>query len=169
MMSKSAINEMMGIHTNQSNGEDAGKPVESGAYNVVARCTVGKHKGRVGYIDDQEGRNAIVYFGTPLLSESADLPYRKLVYATDVEIAAYNALVDGPEEQARVEAHFREIRMNAPYETKFAEFIRLCETPDADLVVIADPTVLGDTYEELLESLRRLQRAGKTLALAPTQ
>ena len=58
--------------------------------------------------------------------------------------------------------------MNTPpgYEKKFADFIRLCSDAKANgaaQVVIGYPWVLGDTYEELIESLSRLADAGLTL------
>jgi hypothetical protein len=58
--------------------------------------------------------------------------------------------------------------MNAPpgYEKKFADFIRLCSEAKANgtaQVVIGYPWVLGDTCEELIESLSRLADAGLTL------
>ena len=58
--------------------------------------------------------------------------------------------------------------MNTPpgYEKKFADFIRLCSEAKANgtaQVVIGYPWVLGDTYEELIESLSRLADAGLTL------
>ncbi len=52
------------------------------------------------------------------------------------------------------------------YESKYAEFIRLCaETKAANIghVVIAAPWVLGDTYDEIIESLSRLAEAGLAL------
>jgi hypothetical protein len=52
------------------------------------------------------------------------------------------------------------------YEEKFADFIRLCSEAKANgtaQVVIGYPWVLGDTYEELIESLSRLADAGLTL------
>ena len=56
-----------------------------------------------------------------------------------------------------------------PYEQKFANFIRLCaEAKDkgADVVTVAHPQVLGDDYEELIESLNRLASAQLMLAIA---
>ena len=55
--------------------------------------------------------------------------------------------------------------MNTPpgYEKKFADFIRLCseaKARGATHVTVAYPWVLGDTYEELMESLSRLADAG---------
>ncbi len=55
------------------------------------------------------------------------------------------------------------------YERKFADFIRMCETAKEkglDAVVVAAPWVLGDTLEEMTESLTRLAKAGLCLAIA---
>jgi len=52
------------------------------------------------------------------------------------------------------------------YEIKYAEFIRLCAKARADNVghvLIAQPWVLGDTYDEIIESLSRLAEAGLAL------
>ena len=52
------------------------------------------------------------------------------------------------------------------YESKYADFIRLCAKARADNVghvVIAKPWVLGDTYDEIIESLSRLAEAGLAL------
>lgn len=54
------------------------------------------------------------------------------------------------------------------YESKYAEFIRLCaeaKTANIDHVVIARPWVLGDTYDEIIESLSRLAEAGLSLQI----
>ncbi len=61
--------------------------------------------------------------------------------------------------------------MSAPpgYEKKFADFIRLCseaKAKGATEVVVAFPWVLGDTYEEVIESLSRLADAGLLLHIA---
>ena len=53
------------------------------------------------------------------------------------------------------------------YATKFADFIRLCEQSDTALVIIHNPQALGDTYEEMVESLNRLADAGKHLVIVP--
>jgi hypothetical protein len=54
------------------------------------------------------------------------------------------------------------------YETKFANFIRMCEQATAgDVVVIATPHALGDTYEEIVESLNRLTDADARLTVVP--
>jgi hypothetical protein len=55
------------------------------------------------------------------------------------------------------------------YEKKFADFIKLCAETNAKgikEIVIAYPWVLGDTYEELIESLSRLADAGLSLHIA---
>ena len=52
------------------------------------------------------------------------------------------------------------------YEKKFADFIRLCSEAKANgatQIVIGYPWALGDTYEELIESLSRLADADSTL------
>lgn len=55
------------------------------------------------------------------------------------------------------------------YEAKFAGFIRACEQAKAEgipHVIVAWLTVLGDTYEEVIESLWRLSDAGFALLIA---
>lgn len=52
------------------------------------------------------------------------------------------------------------------YESKYADFIRLCAEAKAeqiDHVIIAKPWVLGDTYDEVIESLSRLAESGLSL------
>ena len=52
------------------------------------------------------------------------------------------------------------------YERKFADFIRLCAETKAKgvtNVIVAFPWVLGDNYEEVMESLSRLADVGLTL------
>jgi hypothetical protein len=52
------------------------------------------------------------------------------------------------------------------YESKYAEFIRLCAIAKAENighVIVAEPWVLGDTYDEIIESLTRLAEAGLAL------
>jgi len=61
--------------------------------------------------------------------------------------------------------------MNTPpgYEKKFADFIRLCSEAKAQgvgQVTVAYPWVLGDTYQELIESLARLADAELLLRVA---
>lgn len=53
-----------------------------------------------------------------------------------------------------------------PYELKFAGLIRLCENAKVQglrHVVITWPWVIGDTYEEIVESLSRIAAAGLVL------
>lgn len=55
------------------------------------------------------------------------------------------------------------------YETKFAEFIRLCtdaRKSGVKQVVVATPSVIGDNYHEVVESLSRLAEAGLSLNIA---
>lgn len=55
------------------------------------------------------------------------------------------------------------------YEKKFKTFIKMCaeaKSQNLDLVVVSHPSVLGDTYEELIESLSRLADVGLGLQIA---
>jgi len=55
---------------------------------------------------------------------------------------------------------------HAPYETKFAEWIKIvakANVTDVEAIIISEPWVIGDTYEEIVESLSRL--GGTFLAL----
>jgi hypothetical protein len=55
------------------------------------------------------------------------------------------------------------------YEKKFANFIRLCteaKSKGADSIIVAYPWVLGDNYDEVIESLSRLADAGLNLNIA---
>ncbi|MGH7952983.1 MAG: hypothetical protein ACREFE_13855 [Limisphaerales bacterium] len=57
----------------------------------------------------------------------------------------------------------------ANYEKKFADFIRLCSDAKANgtsQVTVAYPWVIGDNYEEIIESLSRLADAGLSLQIA---
>ena len=57
----------------------------------------------------------------------------------------------------------------SPYEQKFADFIRLLAETKEEVVLIHHPQVIGDTYDEIVESLNRLADAGKHLAIVPTK
>ena len=62
-------------------------------------------------------------------------------------------------------------RHNIPpdYESKFADFLRLCEAAKKNHwggVTLAYPWVLGETYDEVMESLSRLAAAGLSLTIA---
>jgi hypothetical protein len=57
----------------------------------------------------------------------------------------------------------------ADYETKFADFLRMCDDAKAgkfQVIAVANPKVLGDNYDELVESLNRIADAGGQLAIA---
>jgi hypothetical protein len=57
----------------------------------------------------------------------------------------------------------------AGYEKKFADFIKMCEKAKADgiqQVVVAAPWVIGDNYDEIIESLARLADAKLALLVA---
>lgn len=52
------------------------------------------------------------------------------------------------------------------YEQKFADFIRMCielKAKGDTQMVVAYPWAIGDTYEEVIESLSRLADAGLNL------
>jgi len=54
----------------------------------------------------------------------------------------------------------------ARYEQKFGNFIKMCAKAKAEgvsEVIIAWPRVIGDTYDEVIESLSRLADAGLAL------
>lgn len=56
------------------------------------------------------------------------------------------------------------------YDEKFAGLVRLCESEKArgaDFLMVTHPQVLGDTYEELVESLNRIADAKLKLFIAP--
>ncbi len=56
------------------------------------------------------------------------------------------------------------------YETKFADFIRMCAEAKAkglEGVIIHNPHALGDNYDEMVESLNRLADAELQLAIVP--
>lgn len=64
------------------------------------------------------------------------------------------------------------------YEKKFADFIRLCrdsKISGVKQIVVTNPSVIGDTHEEIIESLSRLAEAELGLhitnpeALSPAQ
>lgn len=48
--------------------------IEKGRYGPVL-CLRGRHRGRVGYYDNDEGNGAIVYFGVPFEDEYVIVPY----------------------------------------------------------------------------------------------
>jgi hypothetical protein len=53
------------------------------------------------------------------------------------------------------------------YEKKFSDFIRLLAESKEQQIMIHHPQVLGDDYQEIVESLDRLSLAGKSLMIVP--
>jgi len=54
------------------------------------------------------------------------------------------------------------------YEEKFADFIEHCaEQPKGTLVIIHNPSAIGDNYAEIVESLNRLADAELPLLIVP--
>jgi hypothetical protein len=54
-----------------------------------------------------------------------------------------------------------------PYEQKFADFIRMLAESPEEVIVIHHPQVIGDAYDEIVESLNRLADARKHLVIVP--
>lgn len=55
------------------------------------------------------------------------------------------------------------------YTVKFEGFIRMCDDAKKtglQQVAVAHPSVIGDNYDEMVESLSRLAKAGLSLAIA---
>jgi hypothetical protein len=65
------------------------------------------------------------------------------------------------------EASLRTADWRLAYERKFSDFLFLIHSTHEELIVVHHPQVLGDNYEELVESLNRLADAGKRLAVVP--
>ena len=60
-------------------------------------------------------------------------------------------------------------KMPDNYERKFADFIATCakaKAENVDVIFVAYPRVIGDNYEEVMESLSRLAVAELTLSIA---
>ena len=55
------------------------------------------------------------------------------------------------------------------YEKKYADFIRLLADEQMSQVIISRPEDMGETYDELLESLNRIADAHKKLSILPTR
>jgi diketogulonate reductase-like aldo/keto reductase len=55
----------------------------------------------------------------------------------------------------------------SPYERKFEEFIELLNLKAEDVLLLHNPEALGDTYEEVIESLNRIADAEKKLVIVP--
>ena len=54
-----------------------------------------------------------------------------------------------------------------PYERKFSDFIKLLQETKEEVVMIHHPEVIGDTYDEIMESLNRIADAKKQLLIVP--
>jgi hypothetical protein len=57
----------------------------------------------------------------------------------------------------------REANKDGPYTIKFAAFIKAitrAKTLDCDTILITEPWAIGDTYQEITESLSRLAGTG---------
>ena len=54
-----------------------------------------------------------------------------------------------------------------PYERKFSDFIKLLQETEEEVVMIHHPEVIGDTYDEIIESLNRIADAKKHLLIVP--
>ncbi len=55
------------------------------------------------------------------------------------------------------------------YNSKFADFISMCaesQKSGVKQVVVATPSVIGDNYNEIIESLSRLAESGLALSVA---
>lgn len=64
----------------------------------------------------------------------------------------------------------RNERNTPTYEEKFRSLIELCRQAkenNIDVVMIHHPEVLGDNYEELVESLNRISGVGLRLVILP--
>ena len=62
----------------------------------------------------------------------------------------------------------RKVNANAPYPEKFADFLKTIEQAKAtgcEAIIIAEPWVIGDTYDEIMESLARLSGTGISLEI----
>lgn len=56
------------------------------------------------------------------------------------------------------------------YDTKFAELIEMCakaKHDNLDAVIIHHPQVLGDNYDEMVESMNRISDAGLRIQILP--
>jgi hypothetical protein len=54
------------------------------------------------------------------------------------------------------------------YEKKFGDFMKMCDDAQKErvsVVIVSHPAVLGDSYEEIIESLSRLAEANLSLRI----
>ena len=73
--------------------------------------------------------------------------------------------------QRKAATYARDIKAtrDLPYRQKFSGFLELCNgaaTSGADIVMVAFPEVLGDSYEELVLNLSRAADAGLLVGIA---
>lgn len=62
----------------------------------------------------------------------------------------------------------RPMTRNNGYEKKFGDFMKMCEDAQKErvsVVIVSHPAVLGDSYEEIIESLSRLAEANLSLRI----
>ena len=97
------------------------------------------------------------YFTHPLLTSECALLSREAVRRSDNLTAELS--INTPMSQQNGNP--------TRYEEKFSDFISLCAKTDTELVVVHHPQVLGDTYEEIVESLNRLADTEKKLVIVP--
>lgn len=74
----------------------------------------------------------------------------------------------------RIVTYVRELGTSTEitYAEKFERLIRICDKAresQIDTILVAGPEVLGDTYGELLESLRHIARAKLVLSVLPDE
>jgi len=60
-------------------------------------------------------------------------------------------------------------QVTVEYPVKFANLVRLARMPRAEIAVVAFPGVLGDTYDEVMQSLSLLAEQGLRLMIANPQ
>lgn len=60
-------------------------------------------------------------------------------------------------------------QVGADYPSKFANLLRLAGTRRTEIAVVAFPGVLGDTYDEIVQSLSLLAERGLHLAITAPQ
>ena len=53
------------------------------------------------------------------------------------------------------------------YKHKFSDFLFLLHAAHEEVIIVHHPEVLGDCYDEIVESLNRLADAGKKLVVMP--
>ena len=59
--------------------------------------------------------------------------------------------------------------ISVTYEKKFGDFMKMCDDAQKErvsVVIVSHPAVLGDSYEEIIESLSRLAEANLSLRIA---